>query len=553
MDATTIEDVLDYVGSYYEKKRKPSSKLIRLDDESAYCVLCAAAFLGRFAKMDGFQAQRLFVRMRTSGVRTENELRSWIDETFCRVNTRRWDSSRKRAQEFLEAEIKVFAPSVEFFGPVEDRPSARTDALQCPGVIFGKGCPPEYPPLLAVFNSRKPRRVCPDSSWLDAMRCFLRGMDRGGIGLAGSTGTLTYDLASALALRLNFLQLLIAPFPLFGADRQLFTIFEETAKTLPTISCMVDGAPCRGKLPMRCRDRLLAAMSDFHLVLEIRSGGNLLAVLEQIQSKSPRPHFVLTPDTPRTSSGGNLTLLKKFPEHAVGFKASRPQEPVQAEAAGAANSFSSSKKASRECSLWRGVKLARDTHLFHYTRGCVGPWPGETYRQYLLDLLDAGLLSTGGSALASLARIAREGLLRASCHMIRGKIPVVSWSSVPPHKLFLMRTWRRPFARWNVEPYGVALRRDILRPLGAKPAIYGSEEVYSKLPDSEKYRFQLSRPRPGAAWRQEREWRIANDLLLTEIKPDQGFFFVQTAREAERLYGCTDPGLPVIAMSEQDF
>ena len=540
MEEKTIEDILGCV-RIFSRNQRPSSRFNRLDDESEYCVLVAAAFLDRFAKINGPEKQRFFFRLPSGGLRTESDLRSWIGDSFARVNTNRWDSSRRRAQELLASGIKVFVPAAPFPGPPE-----------CPGILFGKDCPPEPPPLLAVFNSRKPRQVSPDSSWLDAMRRFLRGLDQREIGLAGSTGTLTHDLASVLAGRRGLFQLIVAPFPLLAAQRRLSKLFGEGASGIPTLSCMHDGAGCPAKLPMRCRDRILASLADFHLVLEIRSRGNLLAVLEQIQSKSPRPQFVLKPETHSSSNTGNFTLLNEFPDHAVEFKWSRPLEPVLTGPVATVDSMRFSNTPSRGFCLTFGANVPWRDYLFHYTRACSGPWPGETYLQYLLELLDAGPLSMGRSALDSIVRIAREGLLRASCQMVRGTTPVVCWSSLPPQKLSLMRKWHGPLARWNVEPYGVAVRRDVLRSLGAKPAIYGGEEVYAKLPDSEKYRFQLSRPGQSAAWRHEREWRIANDLALGGLKPEQGFFFVQTAEEVERPYGCSVRDLPVVAIKESD-
>ncbi|MDR3557460.1 MAG: hypothetical protein P4L55_22105 [Syntrophobacteraceae bacterium] len=552
MDEKTIEEAIEYL-HVFSRSLGASSRFIRLDDESAYCVLGAAAYMGRFEKMRCFDAQRVFARLPGAGLKTESDLRSWIAQYFSPVNARRWDSTRKRAQEFLSAGIMVFVPVEPSSAPVAGPPLPQRDSPECPGILFGKGCPPGRSPLLAVFNSRKPRLVSPDSKWLDVMRSFLHALDRRGIGLAGSTGTLTYDLASVFALRRGLLQLLVAPFPLLTAKRQLRRTFGDDADRIPVISCMLHAASCPAKLSMRCRDRLLADLADFHLILEIRSRGNLLAVLEQIQSKSPRPQFVLKPETPRAANAGNFTLLKDFAEHAIGFKSPRPREPVRIWSAAASNSPRPSGN------LLRGLDRAprgnvsqcvsQGDYLFHYTRACGGPWPGETYRQYLLGLLETPSLR-GRSALDVLVRIAREGLLRAGCRMIRGGTPVVCWSSLPPHELFLIRKWRQGFARWTVEPYGVAVRRDVLRSLGAKPAVYGSEQVYSVLPDSEKYRFQVSSSGLSAAWRHEREWRIAEDLALGGIKPHQGFYFVQTTQEAEKLNGSAALGLPVVAMDE---
>jgi hypothetical protein len=298
VDEKTIQEGIGYI-SVFSKHHGPSKRFIRLDDESAYCVLGASAFLGHFVKMHGCEQQRLFGHLLDAGVRTESDLRSWMAESSLHVNTRRWDLIRKRAQEFLAANIEVFVPAVEFFGPVANRSPAQIKAQECSRVLFGKGCPAEYPPLVAVFNSRKPRLVSPDSIWLHVMRCFLHGMNCADTGLAGSAGTITYDLASTLALRQGVPQFMILPFPLFPAERRSIKLFGEKPGAIPRLSCMLDGAACPGKQPMRCRDRLLAGLSDLHLILEIRSGGNLLAILKQTQSQSPRPQLVLIPDTPR--------------------------------------------------------------------------------------------------------------------------------------------------------------------------------------------------------------------------------------------------------------
>ncbi|MGC8491982.1 MAG: hypothetical protein ACP5SH_09615 [Syntrophobacteraceae bacterium] len=533
MDGKTLEDVVGYMHAC-SRRQVTSSRPTRLDDESACCVLCAAAFTGGFEKMRGSQAQRLFANLLDAGVRTETDVRSWLGEFFSPVNARRWDACRKRAEQLLAVGMEVLRPASPFLSNPYDRP----DAPRCPAVLFGKGRPSDRP-RFAVFNSRKPRRVAPDAVWLDVLRSSLHTVDRREIGLVGSIGTLTYDLASVLAQRRGFLQLMVAPFPLIETEHRFLEIFgEDGTSAVPVLSCMLDGPGCPAKQPMRCRDRLLAGLSDFHLVLEIRSGGNLLSILEQIQSKSPRPQFIVKPVPAGSSNGGNFILLKDFPEHAIAFESSAPQ------AALAADSVRSSGEASR---LANSGSISWSEYLYHYTRAGSGPWPGETYRQYLLELLD-DRPGSDRSALEVLTRIAREGLLRADSRMVRGKTTVICWSSLPPHELFVMRKWRRGLRRWTVEPYGVAVRRDVLRSLGAKPAIYGSGELYSKLPEAEKFRFQLSRATPSASWRHEREWRLAGDLALGQLKPDECFFFVQTAQEAERLYGLTDLGFPVFAI-----
>ncbi len=541
MDGKTLEDVVGYMHAC-SRRQVTSCRPVRLDDESACCVLCAAAFMGGFEKMHGSEVQRLFANLLDAGVRTEADVRSWLGEFFSPVNARRWNACRKRAEQLLAAGMEVLRPASPFLS----NPYDRTDAPRCPAVLFGKGRPSDRP-RLAVFNSRKPRRVAPDADWLDVLRSSLHTLDRREIGLVGSIGTLTYDLASVLALRQGFLQLMVAPFPVIETERRFSEIFgEDGTNAIPVLSCMFDGPACPAKQPMRCRDRLLAGLSDFHLVLEIRSGGNLLSILEQVQSKSPRPQFIVKPVPAGSSNAGNFILLKDFPEHAIAFESSAPKVAVRTEPTSAADSVRSSGGALR---LASSGSISWSEYLYHYTRTGSGPWPGETYRQYLLGLLD-DRPGSDRSALEVLTRIAQEGLLRAGSRMVRGKTTVICWSSLPPSELFVMRKWRRGLRRWTVEPYGVAVRRDVLRSLGAKPAIYGSGELYSKLPEVEKFRFQLSCATPSASWRHEREWRLTGDLALGGIRPEQGFYFVQTAEEAGKLYARAGSGLPVVVINE---
>jgi len=507
----------------------------------------------RRLKIRGVEQHCRFSRLLGAGVRTENDLRSWMQESFPALNASVWANCLKQADGFLEAGVNVFRWGAPAFGPMTLEAPSQPGAAHCPAVLFGKGGLNFDLPLLAVFNSRKPRLVSPDSNWLKALRFFSRSLDPREIALAGSTGTLTYDLAGAHALRSGLPQLLVAPFPVLMADRELSKIYGEGASGIPALSCMLDTVTCSKKQAPICRDRILGALASFHLVLEIRSCGNLLAALEEIQAKSPRPQFVFELEETNSSNAGNRALLTKFPEHAHGFRLPRTEDPpaanpVQTRRPANKNSPRSSKDRPR--GFYRSSQnddIAWSNHLFHYTRACAGPWPGETYHKYLLNLLDGHPLS-GHSALETLIRIIQEGVIRASSRMVRGQGAVISWSSHPPQELFVMRKWNRALVRWTVEPYGVAVRRDFLRSLGAKPAIYGGEQVYSRLAQSERHRFQLSPADKSSSWRHEREWRVRGGLTLGEIGPDQGFVFVQTKEEKANLCSHVDPGLPVVVI-----
>ena len=573
--------------------------------------------MGRL-KIQGVERHCRFNRLVGAAVRTESDLRSWMQESFPALNASLFENCRKQAEEFLETGVKVFRwenfpPFVkggmdDFENSPPESPkdlalgfsplTARRVAIEpkgtifsCPAVLFGKGDLDSDLPLLAVFNSRKPRLVSPDSNWLEALRFFFRSLDSRNIAIAGSTGTLTYDLVGAHALRSALPQLLVAPVPLLNADRELLKIYGKSARDMPVLSCMLEErsgvVTCSKRQAPICRDRILGALANFHLVLEIRSRGNLLAALEEIQAKSPRPQFVFEPEETNSSNAGNRTLLTKFSEHAYGFKLPGSRElpaanPVQTHCPANKNSPRFSKGTSRGFyDSFQHDDIAWGSYLFHYTRACAGPWPGETHHQYLVNLLDRHPLS-GHSALETLIRIMQEGLIRASSRMVRGHAAVISWSSHPPQELFVMRKWNRALVRWTVEPYGIAVRRDTLRSLGSKPAIYGSEQVHARLAESERYRFQLSGSTPSASWRHEREWRLPGDLALDKIRlgvknsvlgsrehgsgrktaflpasrfslpasefSPPGFVFVQTKEEKARLCSHVNPGLPIVAL-----
>ncbi len=515
-----------------------SRPVLQLEDQDAHCILVANAFMRRSGITSGMERQRWFDMLLGAGTRTDGAMRSWEGEV------RLWESCRREANKFLEMGIKVFRWSASNNFPfVEGEGSDPRDgtvlppgiAAPCPAVLFGKGSLDFDLPLFAVFNSRKPRFTSPDSDWLQALRLFFGSFDLRRLGLAASAGTLTHDLVGAQASRSGLHMNLVAPFALMKADDELSGTYGEGAPSMPVLSCMLDAISCSVGKASLCRDRILSVLANLHVVLEIRSSGNLSAVLETIQAKSPRPQLIFEPGEKSPSNGGNYSLVKKFPKYAHRFSLSRRMDSTATSSVAGVRSP-------------RFEDIAWNDYLFHYTRGCAGAWPGESGGQYLLNLLDGHPLS-GHRALDTLIRILQEELIRAGSRLIRGTSAVICWSSHPPQELFVMRKWNRALVRWTVEPYGVAVRRDILRSFGAKPAIYGSEPVYSRLVEREKYRFQLSRAHKSGSWRHEREWRVRGDLALDKIKSDEGFVFVQTKEEKTELSSHVNPGLPIVALS----
>ena len=529
--------------------------LAALDGQTENLVLLLCGFLRKSKTMEGPVHHAWIRDLLQSGAHSEQDVRCWIESrTGAKLSDRKWDFCLKQAERWRAENIRVFRWNY----PADSSNKARTEDDSvgggkessthsaedpaCPSVLFARGDLGLDIPRLAFFNSRKPRSLCPDAKWLQALRCVLTDPGLHGVVFATGIGTLTYDMIGAYAFGKDLPFAVATPFSALEPDPEMSRLYGEPARGFSVLSCLVDTNGCSGKRRLLCRDRLLAALSQIHVLLEIRSGGNLATVLERQQRREPRLQFIFDPGKRSSANAGNYLLLEKFSGCSTGFRI--PAAGMDAPAiidGGGEPEFRG--RGSR--SLQGGIDWRQ--YLFHYTRECAGPWPGESRRDYLLKLLAGDVLS-GHSALDTLMRIAGEGKIRAGTKLVRGSDAVISWSSHPPGELFILRKWNRTLARWTVEPYGIAVRRDVLRSLGAKPAIYGGEQVYTRLAESERYRYQLSRSAPSSSWRHEREWRLRGDLALGTLKRDEGFVFVQTEEEKTKFCNYVESGLSIVVL-----
>ena len=411
--------------------------------------------------------------------------------------------------------------------------------VACPRVIFGWGVLDEGSPWVALFNSRKPRIVTGEEGWLAALRRVLPAMEAMGCGFASSRGTATYDVVTGYAARAGCRTLLVEPALSSGGGGRNQAC-EGSAGGFPTLTVSCTGAGCRCPKTVRpvCRDRLLAFVADLHCLLEIRRGGNLQRILEAQQKKEAKPLVVVRPSVQGPGNEGTERILKDFPGRGVVFELEDLPQGVPAPR--------KPRAASTTVVEVTGVDWSR--YLYHYTRGCPGPWPGQSHPEYIEDLLDGGPPSARG-ALDTLVRIVTERRLRAGSRLVRGEATVISWTSRPPLELGALRLWSPGLIRWTFEPYGLAVGKKALRERGAKPVIYARSAAHQRLRPEDRYRFQKHEP-PRCSWKHEREWRIREDLLLKDLAPVDWFLIVPDD-EARYELTCRCQGfLPVLALSD---
>lgn len=501
-----------------------------LPDEAARSVFVIEHFFRGGVKLDGPSYHVLIANWVAGGMRDEAELHRFLQRSRSAGAhyRKRFDQALRWAEQRIGEGQWIAAWRAGNCFPWD-----------CPKVLFGSGKLHSDARWLAVHNSRKSKLTSPEAQWLTVLRQALADHAPGAAtGIASSCGTTTYDLLTAFARQNDRPLCLVLPFPLqvMMSDGPLASLLAGKKPEL-ALTCQSANLQCSKADRLFCRDRLLAHLADINLVLEIRAGGNLHNILRERQTSRPGGLIVFRPAAPNQQNAGNFSLMETFPA-AETFQLRKPPNISPPVASPAAPRLSDRSLPTRE--YW-------SHYLYHYTRACPGPWPGQPYRDYLLALL-ANEPLCGHSALETLVRMLRERRVRASNRITRGAQPVISWSARPPSEMAAMRKWNPALLRWTFEPYGIAISKKALRTLGAKPAIYGRDSVFSRLTSRDRFRYQRHEP-PACAWKHEREWRSPGDLPLDERCRRHGFIFVDNDADAEYVARYAEIDLPILILS----
>lgn len=298
------------------------------------------------------------------------------------------------------------------------------------------------------------------------------------------------------------------------------------------------------KLPIN--DRATIAWGDEIVVLHLRRRGNLELLLrdflEQLGPFLPEVHLALGARFLPPEVAAELQRL--------GAKPWEIEKPVRSTAAGAGErpelqieipvASPILLKQCRVVSLKSFVADLPDRHwpyLTHCTRGPAGRWPEQTETEFLTELLQGQHLIPR-SPLNALQRIVEQRLIRASAAAIRGKVPAVCFTEVPLTDIHLLREYQPQRKCWDFEPYGLCIRREWMVSRGTRQVIYGDDEDWRALTESDRPYFQFRETRHGRRrrdWTQQREWRHIGDVPLSNIPADAVLLFVPDAAEATQL------------------
>jgi len=180
--------------------------------------------------------------------------------------------------------------------------------------------------------------------------------------------------------------------------------------------------------------------------------------------------------------------------------------------------------------------LDQSEYLIHWTRARPGAWPDQSAEDHWDDLI----FGSGGfnhSDVYSLCRILASRRIIASANLTRDSTPVVCFSNVPLGKLRDKTIFRKHLQRWDFLPYGIAIKRSTLtQQFDCRPVIYGSDETWKTLPDSDRPFFQLKKTSDQKIdWQEEHEWRVIGDVDLRKVDLSDAVVFTGNEKDLEKL------------------
>lgn len=338
---------------------------------------------------------------------------------------------------------------------------------------------PEYlwrEPTAAIVNSRQSKFPVGDDSWVVATGRALDYVGKRGWTVVTSVGLNTWELALAGASERHLPVIMVMPKPVSDHEQIMQDICRRfhlaTDHTgflfLPQASARTPKADWSG------RDDAVVRMTDHLLPISIRPDGTMTALLEPCREKIDSTFAVEYDTTPRPRPKYDNINLNQA--------------------------------------------VAWNKWLIHFTRSLPGPWPDETDGEYYRAVIG----SHGDycrSADMTLQHILKTGSIHAGNRNIRDGRAVVPFTALTQESASRLFRYRPRFVNPGLEPFGVAVSKDIAIALGIKPVIYGPSDLYGTLAEVDKPYFQ-HQGSFDSQWIIENEWRHVGDFHLNRIGPE---------------------------------
>ena len=385
----------------------------------------------------------------------------------------------------------------------------------CCGVVFTFGDIGILENTLAmIVNSRVSRKICSDTPWVVKTIGLANYATKNKWTLVSSCGSIPYLLVSWLATGTPTVIVLDSALPFMGSERirenfaQEFMNIFDIEKTLFISQFGIGVLPNTGRRMMN-RDAMAVSIADVLLPCEVRPDGNMAKL---IMSGRAKGKIVIHNENCETTSKSRKTNEASLPWASPKIRFNKSDDFFP-ESAHPENPFVD--------------------YFFHYTRACFGPWPGQSWADYL-DEVTVNEVGSQHEAVDALRRILKEKRIRASGRWIRGAYQVVSFTERPPEEFDIICKWRRGLMRKTFEPCGIAVKRSVLIEKGVRKVTYGSDELFNKMTDEIKPYFQKASS-SCAQWSREKEWRLIGDLKFNDLNQSDWFAMVPSLIDLDKL------------------
>jgi hypothetical protein len=340
-------------------------------------------------------------------------------------------------------------------------------------------------PRRALLISRGDRKSTPADPRIRATLAATQRLIEAGEVLVAGTDRHPWDLALWTCRRHAGSAIVV----LCDHEAQVDFLPENVLRVWPEKSAQ----PTDKETRLRQRDRLVGLLASSAYSIQIRPGGNMVQLADELRSRN--------------------CAVEMWPINAM----ERPRVSTR----------QSHLKTQSPATNGRGPLL---NHLTHFTREPDGLWPNERYADFL-QWLSSGPIFTPRDAFRSLRRILAAKKISACGRLISGGESMVCLTERDPAELLAANQWRKGLQRWTYSNYALSFDRAALEALGARPVRYAATEQLSTLP-LDKRSFAQITSSAGIDWKTEAEWRVRGDLDFSRIDPNQITAWVETDAEA---------------------
>ncbi len=283
--------------------------------------------------------------------------------------------------------------------------------------------------------------------------------------------------------------------------------------------------------PRPLKDTALVLVAERIVALSCRAGGHIEQLLERhLQDATREASVLLAAVTEAETSSISRSLVA---HGAVPWLLGAEPTRTSTRATSPDGQRADSRESTNSCRA-DGPLQGPDEWLCHWTRPRCGPWIEQPEEEFLDELI-LGCQTADRSAYAALLRITERRQIMASA-AARNASKTVSFTAVPLGEFRNRRIYRKHKLRFDFEPWGIAVRKSALEKSGCRPVTYVDRDRYDEV-SAEDRCFQQLRFDAGNRidWSQEREWRYAGDLDLSQFSAADVVAFVDTCDEATAL------------------